>query len=216
MFEATDWDLKEPEDRHVSAVISPKKRKLSSMTSSHHPSPVDHAEVEIAVLKRFQFSSSLQRMSVITHHLDSQFYHVYCKGSPEVLMSLSKRETVPEDILDILNSYTVQGYRVIAVGVKKILRSKINLDTVLRSDVETDLEFVGLLIFENKLKPQSAGVIQVLKQADMKVVMITGRYCLVSFLILINQVSYLSWGSLAVNESNSTSSNLMYPYFINP
>lgn len=43
-----------------------------------------------------------------------------------------------------------------------------------REDVESDLEFVGLLILENRLKPETTGVIDILKRAKIKIVMVTG------------------------------------------
>jgi magnesium-transporting ATPase (P-type) len=44
-----------------------------------------------------------------------------------------------------------------------------------REDVEHDLEFLGMIVLENRLKPETEPVICVLKGACMKIVMITGR-----------------------------------------
>lgn len=44
-----------------------------------------------------------------------------------------------------------------------------------RDEMEKDLEFLGLLILENRLKPETTGVIKILKEARLKVVMITGK-----------------------------------------
>lgn len=46
---------------------------------------------------------------------------------------------------------------------------------VCRDVVESDLSFVGLLIMENKLKPETTPVIQQLKQANIPTVMVTGK-----------------------------------------
>lgn len=43
-----------------------------------------------------------------------------------------------------------------------------------RTDAESELDFVGFIIFENKLKPQTAGVIEELRQAIIRKVMCTG------------------------------------------
>lgn len=44
-----------------------------------------------------------------------------------------------------------------------------------RNEIEKDFEFGGLIVLENRLKPQTTGVINVLKSARIKVVMVTGR-----------------------------------------
>jgi cation-transporting ATPase 13A3/4/5 len=43
-----------------------------------------------------------------------------------------------------------------------------------RSDAESDLEFIGFIIFENKLKPSTAGVLHELQEAGIRKVMCTG------------------------------------------
>ena len=44
-----------------------------------------------------------------------------------------------------------------------------------RDKVETDLTFLGLLILENTLKPETTPVIHQLREADIRTVMVTGR-----------------------------------------
>jgi len=48
----------------------------------------------------------------------------------------------------------------------------------LREEVETDLTFLGLIVLENRLKPETKGVIQVLKNADIRSIMVTGNCAL--------------------------------------
>jgi cation-transporting ATPase 13A3/4/5 len=77
----------------------------------------------------------------------------------------------------VLEHQTEQGYRVIAIGYRTyppvdIIRMK----KLHRDEVECHLTFAGLIIFENKLKPQTTSVIDNLQQANMKLVMLTGGY----------------------------------------
>jgi len=44
-----------------------------------------------------------------------------------------------------------------------------------RDKVEYDMTFLGLLVMQNKLKPQSKPVIQKLWEANVRSVMITGK-----------------------------------------
>lgn len=43
-----------------------------------------------------------------------------------------------------------------------------------RDEAESDLDFVGFIIFENKLKPTTAGVLDELTEAGIRKVMCTG------------------------------------------
>ncbi len=60
----------------------------------------------------------------------------------------------------MLEQYTKDGYRVIALATKDLIGfdSK-SLLSVRREDVETKLTFLGFLVMENKLKPESAEVL---------------------------------------------------------
>jgi cation-transporting ATPase 13A3/4/5 len=49
--------------------------------------------LEIGIVRQFPFSSNLQRMSVITRTLGATQFQVYCKGSPEMILSLSQPDT---------------------------------------------------------------------------------------------------------------------------
>ena len=43
-----------------------------------------------------------------------------------------------------------------------------------RHEAESDLEFLGFIIFENKLKPATTGIIDELNDADIRKIMCTG------------------------------------------
>ncbi|CAG2054722.1 unnamed protein product, partial [Timema podura] len=49
-----------------------------------------------------------------------------------------------------------------------------NVGDIKREDVEKQLEFLGLVVLENRLKPETKDVISILRKADINVVMITG------------------------------------------
>lgn len=49
--------------------------------------------LEVGIVRQFPFTSSLQRMSVITRTLGANHYDLYCKGSPEMILSLSKTDS---------------------------------------------------------------------------------------------------------------------------
>lgn len=46
---------------------------------------------------------------------------------------------------------------------------------IFRDEVECDLTFCGLIVFENKLKPETPPTLQVLQSAYIRTVMVTGE-----------------------------------------
>ncbi|XP_060533248.1 polyamine-transporting ATPase 13A3-like isoform X2 [Cylas formicarius] len=167
MFESTGWTFI---DNHTGEIKYDSFTPLVVMMSQN-PNLGEHQEV--AVVKQFQFSSALQRMSVVAKSPTNPHLEVFCKGSPEVIVTLCNATSVPGDIRVKLKQYTEQGYRVIALAFRT-LESTEHVFALSRKEAETGLTFLGLIVFENKLKPKTANVVRTLKDADMKVVMITG------------------------------------------
>ncbi len=73
---------------------------------------------QIALIKRFEFSSKLQRMSVIVKKLNEQIFRLHVKGSPEKIYELCRKETLPSNIKETLEFYAKQGYRVLAFAMR--------------------------------------------------------------------------------------------------
>ncbi|KAG7209851.1 hypothetical protein KM043_011455 [Ampulex compressa] len=131
--------------------------------------------LEIGIVRQFPFTSSLQRMSVITRTLGANHYDLYCKGSPEMILSLSKAESIPQDFASVLQEYTSEGYRVIALAHKSLNRLPYaKVQRINREAAEIDLTFLALVIMENRLKPETTPVIAALNTACIKTVMVTG------------------------------------------
>ena len=75
----------------------------------------------------------------------------------------------------MLMRYTQQGFRVIAVAWRPLRKmTYVNVQRAEREQLECDLEFLGLLIMENRLKPESKPTIRHLTDAAIRTVMVTG------------------------------------------
>jgi len=48
---------------------------------------------DVGIVRQFPFSSSMQRMAVIVRSLGGDQFELFCKGSPEKIMSLSRPES---------------------------------------------------------------------------------------------------------------------------
>ncbi|CAM1327394.1 Uncharacterised protein g9500 [Pycnogonum litorale] len=174
MYESTGWEIEEPD------VDDSNKYEMITPTVIHPPKKpsIDDGQMDnldIGIIRQFTFSSHLQRMSVVTRTLSGKRFELYAKGSPEMISSLCLPETVPVNFADVLQKYTMKGFRVIGLGHRTL--PKINytkVQKVKREDVECELTFLGLLVMENRIKMETSPTIQILHQANIKTIMITG------------------------------------------
>ncbi|MEE6501481.1 hypothetical protein FKM82_004204 [Ascaphus truei] len=131
---------------------------------------------EIGIVRQFPFSSALQRMGVVARVLGEKRMDAYVKGAPEVIASLCKQETVPADFAGVLEEYTKQGYRVIALAHRR-LETKMSwhkVQNISREVIENNMTFLGLIIMQNKLKEETPAVLEDLHKANIRMVMVTG------------------------------------------
>ncbi|CAG01724.1 unnamed protein product, partial [Tetraodon nigroviridis] len=173
MIESTGWSLEEPNE--LDAAFGG-HRVLAVMRS---PAQDPGAEanvgpsVAVAVVQRFPFSSALQRMSVVTAAPQGRLAFAYMKGSPEMVASLCRAETVPSQFSSQLRTFSSEGLRVLALAYKP-LDGSVDLKNIERGEVERDMLFLGLLMMKNLVKPESERAIAVLRRAQLRCIMVTG------------------------------------------
>ncbi|XP_043989032.1 polyamine-transporting ATPase 13A3-like isoform X3 [Gambusia affinis] len=186
MFAATGWVLEEPTEEETAlhnplmpTVVRPPKRAVTRDGQSQ--SQVQNMSCEMGIVRQFPFSSVLQRMSVVVRRLGDKHMEAFLKGAPEVVAGLCKPHSVPQSFTETLESYTRQGFRVIALAHRQ-LESKLSWHKVqtlssfffLRDLIETNMEFLGLIVMQNKIKPETAGVLTELRRANIRTLMVTG------------------------------------------
>lgn len=64
------------------------------------------------------------RSCVITKTTSNNLFRSFVKGSPEKLIEICINETIPKDYQQVLDKYTIKGYRVIALASKIITEFK--------------------------------------------------------------------------------------------
>lgn len=109
----------------------------------------------------------------------SSLSKMFCSLELFILKMFSKPSVrvVPEDFAEVLEDYTKQGFRVIALAHRR-LESKLTwhkVQNVNRDQMEANMEFLGLIIMQNKLKAETAGVLEDLRRAHIRTVMVTGE-----------------------------------------
>ena len=175
MFENTEWILedKQSELENNNENINNDENNNNKIIFSVKPKKIKSYKLDI--YKRFDFTSNLQRMSVIGKEKKEDYYKIFCKGSPEKLRKLCLNETIPTNFNETLDTYTSKGYRVLAMASKFIKIDDIEtFESIQREKVEKNMIFLGFLIVTNKLKPDSKSTINTLDKADLRMMMATG------------------------------------------
>ncbi|CAM9745787.1 unnamed protein product [Lampetra fluviatilis] len=171
MFEATQWRCTLlPSAAPSSPALHLAAQRCGTVTCCAPTCLPQEPATSLAVLKQFTFSSSLQRMSVMAR-LASGEACAFMKGAPEKVAALCLPDTVPCDFEKELHKYAAQGYRVIGFASRQLGENELGME---RDKVECGLTFLGLMILENKLKPETQAALEELRKARIRTVMITG------------------------------------------
>jgi magnesium-transporting ATPase (P-type) len=122
------------------------------------------------ILRRFDFDHNTMTQSVIVQ-LPNGDLKAIVKGSGEAVGT--KCKTIPSSYKEKLSAYSKNGVYQIAVGWKD-LPSSTSAATITRAQVESELEFLGLLNFSNQMREETPAVITQLKEAGVQPIMLTG------------------------------------------
>lgn len=139
----------------------------------------------IHILHRWAFSSHLKRMTVLISEEYSaaegnsaKDIWALTKGAPETIYNQLSPESIPADYHDVSNYHMSRGRRVLAMAYRALGKgsSVRALKDKGRENVEKNLTFVGFLVLECPLKPDSRSVIKEIGKngGDLSTVMVTG------------------------------------------
>ena len=184
MFEALGWIMKENDaakgesnlDPLVLNYIRPNAEEDIEMRLQNNDTILESLKGKygIGIVKRFDFSSKLQRMTTISKNINEDYFKAFCKGSPEKIKDLCKPDTVPLNFDSVLNAYTTKGYRVLAMAAKGLKMDFKQSQSISREDVEKNMIFLGFLIVKNKLKEKTKESLIKYDEADLRMLMATG------------------------------------------
>jgi cation-transporting ATPase 13A2 len=169
IFTVTKWELNDPDSslekyKNALAIVTPPNNRSYNRTST--------ASAEVGILKRFEFSSDLKRMSVIIKDYGWNETYALVKGSPEHLKELCVPSSIPNNFDSKLFEYTYRGFRVISMAYKRVPAEAVS--NYSREQIESDLIFIGFAIMQNKMKIDTPSTIAELSDAKIDNIMVTG------------------------------------------
>ena len=144
-------------------------------------------------LRQIEFSSDRKRESVIVK--EGSLYKLYIKGADSIIEERLD-ESTPKEVLErsryFVNLFSAQGYRTLYIAMKVFKEEEwedfsseleqAEMDTMHKKEkleeihnrIENGLTLIGSTIVEDKLQENVPKVIKELRQADIKIWMLTG------------------------------------------
>jgi Ca2+-transporting ATPase len=124
------------------------------------------------LVKEYPLSKQLFAMTRVMQNDHDASISVSTKGAPEVIFNLCKlNEQQSSQYLAYVNQMAEKGYRVIAAA-----NSGWNQNTLPDNQQDFEFKFLGLIGFEDPIRPEVPQAIKECNEAGIKVIMITGDY----------------------------------------
>ncbi|KAL9602615.1 MAG: hypothetical protein Q9219_001759 [cf. Caloplaca sp. 3 TL-2023] len=183
--------------------------------------PYTNVAIQLNIIKGFEFVSHLRRASIMVCQPGAKTVEIFVKGAPECMKAICRPESFPVDYEDLLDFYTHRGFRVIACATKQIPYDWTFLQNMERDKAESELEFIGFFIFENKLKSATSATIEELERAGIRQIMCTGDNILTGISVarecsLIDRTGHCFIPRFVDGDTSNSSARLTWQSVDNP
>ena len=128
----------------------------------------------LKVIRHFDFDHHRMTQSVVVQQTDGTLL-ILVKGSGESIQKICHPDSLPADFSAQLQASARDGVYQISVGCRSLgQKSAESVATMSRDEIESDLDFAGVIDFSNVLRPESPDVIRQLAEAGITSTMVTG------------------------------------------
>lgn len=123
---------------------------------------------EIQILKQLEFDQTRMTSGAVIQVKGRTLALI--KGSYERIQELAS-SGLPKDFKTVTEHFAAEQYYVLGIGMKVI---KISVENTPRADLETGLNFLGLLLFRNEIKVDSPDAVSALLAGGVRPIICTG------------------------------------------
>lgn len=140
----------------------------------------------VTYLKRFEFDHHSMTQSVVISNGDEST--VFVKGSPEAIAKLCVPSSLPSNFHEMARLSARNGLYQLAMATSPLKSAK-SVSELKREDIERDLNFAGVINFQNSMKEDTPQVIKELREGDIISAMITVSFNSCAVVILCDSLS---------------------------
>ena len=125
----------------------------------------------------FESDETSSLFSVVVEEETSEKLLLFSKGDPASVKAICKGESVPLDFDDTVRKYCNKGFRLLALCEKDLTLTVASSSSknALRSQLETQMNFLGLVLFKKKINCKSESVVAELTGEGVQVQLMSSQ-----------------------------------------
>ena len=132
-----------------------KYSELNDKLNEEEEESIIKEHYELGIIRNFGCDENSYKKTVIVKDVNDNYFKIFSKGNPKVILNLCKNESIPKNIYEVINQFKNQGKVIIALSGKIIKMNYLQSQIIERSKCENNMIFLGLIIIERNKKRKS-------------------------------------------------------------
>ena len=100
---------------------------------------------KLGICKIFEKEKNVK--SNIVKEINDKFYKIYSEGDPELIKSMCKKETIPENYDEIISRNNKEGNEIMSLCGKKVKMNYLQCQRIERNKCESNMIFLGFVYY---------------------------------------------------------------------
>jgi magnesium-transporting ATPase (P-type) len=135
--------------------VKEKYSELNDKLNEEEEENIIKEHYELGIIRNFGCDENSYKKTVIVKDINDNYFKIFSKGNPNVILNLCKNESIPKNIYEVINQFKNQGKVIIALSGKIIKMNYLQSQIIERSKCENNMIFLGLIIIERNKKRKS-------------------------------------------------------------
>ena len=101
---------------------------------------------KLGICKIFEKEKNVK--SNIVKEINDKFYKIYSEGDPELIKTMCKKETIPENYDEIISKNNKEGNEIMSLCGKKVKMNYLQCQRIERNKCESNMIFLGFVYYK--------------------------------------------------------------------
>ena len=110
---------------------------------------------KLGICKIFEKEKNVK--SNIVKKMNDIYYKIYSEGDPELIKSICRRETIPENYDEIISKNNTEGNKIMSICGKKMKMTFLQSQRIERNKCESNMTFLGFVFYKTYTEGHNPG-----------------------------------------------------------